>query len=466
MTLNSILFIFTCLPILLIVYHYIPSKYRNRTLIIASLVFYAWGEPLYVFLLLLSMWYSYRICIKIDEVKDKKQRKGLFIQAIVIHVFFLIYLKYYGFILESVKLLFHLSFTYQVLPQPLGVSFYTFMMVSYIIDVYTHKTKAEKDLEKFAVYVTFFPKLIMGPIERYSHMKKQIAKPSYDTAHFALGVERFIKGLAKKVILADTLGMIWNEVSVITIPELSIMTAWIGAFAYTLQIYFDFSGYSDMAIGIGHMFGFTFMENFNYPYIATSIQDFWRRWHISLSTWFRDYIYIPLGGNRVDRNRHIINIMIVWTLTGFWHGASWNFIIWGMYYGLLLLLEKYVFKKYLIKLQKPWQWLITFILIMAGWVLFAITDITKAIEYLAVMFGVHGNPFIDMQAEWFIMSNGILFIIALVNITPWTKHMLEICKQRKPEGEYFVLGLYFLLLLVAMAYLVSQSYQSFLYTQF
>lgn len=467
MTLNSIFFIFTCLPILLLAYKIGKAKYRNYVLFGFSIFFYAWGEPLYIFLLIASTIYTFMISKwLVDKNLTPKQRKHFFLQAIIVHVGILVYLKYYGFVLDTINTIFQLNMSYRTLSQPLGISFYTFMVLSYIIDVYTKKIKPEKDFLVFGVYIMFFPKLIMGPIDRYKTLRKQIVHPDLSISLFSTGVERFICGLAKKVILADTIGLLWTEISALPIHELSVLSAWIGAFAYTLQIYFDFSGYSDMAIGLGNMFGFTLMENFNYPYIAKSITDFWRRWHISLSSWFRDYIYIPLGGNRVDKQKHIRNIIIVWLLTGLWHGASWNFIIWGLYYGCLLLLEKYVWKNFKFKLKPVFQWGITFILIMVGWIFFASNNLESALAYLKVMFCLSGNALSDVQSYWYLSTNFVLLLICILCMLPAIKNIMSILKEKVSYGKYGAIVIYFIVFILSIAYVLSQTYQSFLYIQF
>lgn len=467
MALNSITFIFTFLPVLLVVYKLGKPKYKNWIIFGFSIFFYAWGEPLYIFLLLASIIYTFQVSKWIsDKTLTKKQKKHFFVQAIIVHVGILAYVKYYGFILDTIKTIFSLDISYRTLPQPLGISFYTFMVLSYIIDVYTKKVKAEKDFEVFGVYVMFFPKLVMGPIERFKDMRKQILHPDQSISLFTTGVERFLCGLAKKVILADSIGILWSEISALPISELSVLSAWIGALAYTLQIYFDFSGYSDMAIGIGNMFGFKLMENFNYPYIATSITDFWRCWHISLSSWFRDYIYIPLGGNRVQKNTHIKNILIVWLLTGLWHGASWNFIVWGLYYGCLLLLEKYVLKEFLDKQKPIIRWLITFTLVIIGWVFFASPDLNSAFAYLKVMFCMSGNALTDLSSYWYLSSNLVLFVICIVCMLPVIRNLMATLKENVKYGEYATLAIYTTIFLLSIAYILSQTYHSFLYTQF
>lgn len=467
MALNSIVFIFTFLPILLLLHRLIPSHFRTSLLIGASLLFYAWGEPIYIFLILLSMAYTYLICTWLDDPDlTQRQRKNLCIQAIAVHVFLLVYLKYYGFILDSFKEIFQLHISYRVLPQPLGISFYCFMVISYIADVYTHKIEAEKDKKVFCLYVLFFPKMIMGPIERFADMKKQILHPDVSIASFSCGVERFISGLAKKVILADSFGLLWTEISAIEITELSVLTAWIGALAYTLQIYFDFSGYSDMAIGIGKMLGITLSENFHYPYIARSIRDFWRRWHISLSSWFRDYVYIPLGGSHTGIKKHIRNILIVWGLTGIWHGANWNFIAWGLYFGILLLAEKYIFYRYMKKCHPLWRQCLTFLAVMFGWVLFACDSLSQALSYIQIMLGFGSRAFSDVYSAWLIQTNILFFIIGLVCMTPIVKQVIEKFRDHIRYGEYAVGALYLLLFLVSIACIISSTYQSFLYTQF
>ncbi|MEG0275231.1 MAG: MBOAT family O-acyltransferase, partial [Longicatena sp.] len=424
MIFQSIPFLFGFLPLFLLGYFIAPKRYRNAVLVIGSLLFYAWGEPIYVALLIVSVIYCFNIAVRMEKATPTR-RKKLLVQAIAIHVFALLYMKYYGFFLDTLQSLFHTTWTYKTCSMPLGISFYTFMMLSYLIDVYQGKVKASKKLIDFAAYATFFPKLVMGPIERYANMEAGIQNNVTNLSLFGEGVERFLKGLTKKVLLADGLGIIWAQVSTMASGELTVLTAWIGAIAYTLQIYYDFSGYTDMAIGIGKMLGFQLQENFNFPYLSRSITMFWNRWHISLSTWFRDYIYIPLGGNRVSKGKHLRNIMIVWMLTGFWHGANWTFIVWGLYFGVLLILEKYVWKNILAKLPKVISWAITMILIIISWMIFAAPDIDAAGRYIMTMFFMGDHSFVNQQTLWILSNQGLLILLGVVFVLPLEEYFMN-----------------------------------------
>ncbi|NLK96213.1 MAG: MBOAT family protein, partial [Clostridiales bacterium] len=362
--------------------------------------------------------------------------------------------------------IFRLSIEFKALPLPIGISFYTFQTLSYVIDVYLKKVKVQENIITFGTYITMFPQLIAGPIVKYSDVEKQMDKRKINLDKFGIGTERFIIGLGKKVLLANNIGMLWTTIQGQDLGEISIVTAWIGIIAYTLQIYFDFSGYSDMAIGLGYMLGFKFMENFNYPYISTSITEFWRRWHISLSTWFKEYVYIPLGGNRHGLIKQCRNLIIVWGLTGLWHGASYNFIIWGLYYGLLLMIEKFILSKLFKKVPKIFKWLYTIILVMIGWVFFSAIDLNFAIEYIKVMFGVGSNVFIDNKAYYYLGSNLILFIILFMAASPFLNNIFKWIKKQKEGGMVLAITIQLAILIISTAYLVNASYNPFLYFRF
>lgn len=367
MLFSSNFFLFTFLPGVLILYFLSPVRFRNFILFIASLFFYSWGEPVYVFLMLFSAAFNYAMALDINkEQKKGGSGKSTLVFTIIINLFILCFFKYYGFLMDTVNSLFHIDIKYTALPLPIGISFYTFQALSYIFDVYWKNVKVQKSLLKFSLYLSLFPQLIAGPIVKYKDVALQLDNREHSGEKFGKGSKRFIMGLAKKVILANNFGLLYTTITSGN-DSLTVLTSWLGIIAYTLQIYFDFSGYSDMAIGLGHMFGFDFMENFNYPYISESVTEFWRRWHISLSTWFKEYVYIPLGGNRVKVSRHILNLLIVWSLTGLWHGASWNFIVWGLYYGVLLIVEKYFIGKYIKKAPAFFRHIYALLIIMTGW---------------------------------------------------------------------------------------------------
>ena len=371
MVFSSILFLFTFLPVALGLYYIAPKQIKNTVLLLVSLLFYAWGEPVYVFLMIFTIVFDYSIGI-VMENKSAIIRKRLFILTVTANLGVLFFFKYWGFLIETINQLFNLGISYTALPLPIGISFYTFHILSYFIDVYLKKVPVQKNIISFGLYITMFPQLMAGPIIRYPNIYQQLSERTVTQDQFGLGVERFIQGLGKKVLIANNIGYVWTMVQAMEITQISVLTAWIGILAFSFQIYFDFSGYSDMAIGLAKMFGFEFPENFNYPYLSKNVSDFWRRWHISLGMWFREYLYIPLGGNRVALPRFFINLCIVWFLTGLWHGASWNFVVWGLYYGLLLFIEK-VFLKSLLEKTPPFlQHVYALIFIVIGWVLVTI----------------------------------------------------------------------------------------------
>ena len=462
MVFSSIFFIFCFLPPFLLLYYLVPEKFRNILLFIGSLIFYAWGDPIYVVLMLFSSFFNYYMALEIDHLdKDPKDRKKNLIFAVTINLLILGFFKYWGFLLDTFSTITGISIAHPQLALPIGISFYTFKNLSYILDVSKKKVSPQRKFLTYAVYSTMFPHMSAGPIVRYADIEGQLTRRSISLTRLGLGAEYFTKGLAKKVLLADNLSAIYT--SILSSGSNSVLTAWIGILAYTLQLYFDFSGYSDMAIGLGKMMGFDFLKNFDYPYISTSVSEFWRRWHISLGSWFRDYIYIPLGGNRVSVPKHIRNIFVVWALTGLWHGASWNFIFWGLYYGLLLLLEKFVLKDFLPKLPKWVANLYTMIAVMIGWVFFSQTDFSSMGHYLSVMFGFGASAFLDRTAVYYLKTGLILFVISILACRPGLYQSFKKLIQRNEKAAAAVNLLLFLL---CIAYMVYNSYTPFLYQKF
>ena len=461
MLFSSIFFLFTFLPILLIVYFAVPFKYKNYVLLAASLFFYAWGEPIYVFLMIFSIAFNWAMALDIEKER-KLGKKTTLIFTVVINLLILSFFKYYGFALDSVNALFGMNISYTALPLPIGISFYTFQAMSYIIDVYRGDTDAQRSPLKFGLYLSLFPQLIAGPIVKYKDIATELDKREISPELIGKGSARFIIGLAKKVIIANNMGALHTEI-LSQSSNSSVLASWLGVAAYTLQIYFDFSGYSDMAIGLGKVFGFNFMENFNYPYISKSVTEFWRRWHISLSTWFRDYLYFPLGGNRVAPRRHIINLLIVWMLTGLWHGASWNFVVWGLYYGIFLILEKYFFAERIEKLPSILQHLITIFIVSIAWVFFFSDNLTEAIHYLGDMFMLSKLPFANMHFLYLLKSNLVLMIIAIVLSHPKPYKMYTLISK---SSTAFSIASLLIIFIISVSYLVFSTYNPFLYFRF
>ena len=407
MLFSSLTFLFLFLPITLLLYFIVKDRYKNYLLLIASLIFYAWGEPKYIVLMLLSIVFNYVMARLIDKNKKYKSRKKFdLIITIVVNIGTLFVFKYLDFAIENANLMFGFNLNSPDLVLPIGISFYTFQILSYVIDVYRGKVKVQKNIFTLGTYIALFPQLIAGPIVRYSSIEKQLQTREHSLEKFCIGLRRFIVGFCKKILIANNVAVIADRV--FTDPMAIELNGWIvviALLAYTLQIYYDFSGYSDMAIGLGKMFGFDFDENFNYPYSATSVTDFWKRWHISLTTWFRDYVYIPLGGNRCSRIKWIRNFLIVWFLTGLWHGASWNFVVWGLYYGFILLMEKMVLNRVLDKVPNFIKHIYTMVLVIIGWVFFGSTSLTVAIDYIKIMFGMAGHQLIDSTSLYYLYTN-------------------------------------------------------------
>ena len=468
MLFSSIVFLFTFLPAVMILYYLLPVRFRNVILLLASLVFYAWGEPVYLFLMLLSILFNYFSGLDIARnLQDKRAAKRSLVFNLIINLAVLGFFKYEGFVLDTLNGIFPVHISYHALPLPIGISFYAFQILSYIIDVYRGNVKVQTNLPNFALYVTMFPQLIAGPIVQYADVDEQLASREVSRTKFGEGSMYFIRGLAKKVLLANTSGMIFTEVSGLAKGNIAVMTAWLGAFAYMFQIYFDFSGYSDMAIGLGKMFGFEFNMNFNYPYVAKSITEFWRRWHISLSSWFRDYVYIPLGGNRVSKIKHIRNLLIVWFLTGLWHGAAWNFVAWGLYYGVILIIEKYLLSPVLDRLPDIVRHIYSIVLVVIGWVLFFSSSFGQAADYIRVMFGAGAHGFADRESMYLLTSNLILWLILIFGSTPLVHFRYEHMLRTKKWNTTIINSVvYAALFIVCIAYLVTETYNPFLYFRF
>lgn len=468
MLFSSIVFLFTFLPAVMILYYLLPVRFRNVILLLASLVFYAWGEPVYLFLMLLSILFNYFSGLDIARnLQDKRAAKRSLVFNLIINLAVLGFFKYEGFVLDTLNGILPVHISYHALPLPIGISFYTFQILSYIIDIYRGNVKVQTNLPNFALYVTMFPQLIAGPIVQYADVDEQLASREVSRTKFGEGSMYFIRGLAKKVLLANTSGMIFTEVSGLAKGNIAVVTAWLGAFAYMFQIYFDFSGYSDMAIGLGKMFGFEFNMNFNYPYVSKSITEFWRRWHISLSSWFRDYVYIPLGGSRVSKIKHIRNLLIVWFLTGLWHGAAWNFVAWGLYYGVILIIEKYLLSPVLDRLPDVVRHIYSIVLVVIGWVLFFSSSFGQAADYIRVMFGAGAHGFADRESMYLLTSNLILWLILIFGSTPLVhfryEHML---RSKKWNTTIINSVVYAALFIVCIAYLVTETYNPFLYFRF
>lgn len=466
MVFSSTIFLCVYLPLVLLGYYICPKKGRNLFLLIASLVFYAWGEPKYVFLMIFSILVNYIFGRLMDKHRENKKRlKLMLVLSVVIDLGLLSVFKYTDFIITNVNAIFGANFDLLNIALPIGISFYTFQAMSYTIDVYRDDVRVQKNLIDFGMYITMFPQLIAGPIVRYADVQDQLAERSVTTADFSEGVMRFVVGLGKKVLLANQMGAVWSEIYALG-GDVSALMAWTGAIAYTFQIYFDFSGYSDMAIGLGRMFGFKFPENFRYPYQSVSITDFWRRWHITLSTWFKEYLYIPLGGNRRGLTRQALNLLIVWSLTGFWHGAGWNFVLWGLYYFVILFIEKLFLLKALDKLPKFFRHVYALLLIVIGWVIFASDDVSVLLPYLGSMFGANGA--VGGMDVYTLFTKAVLIVICCVASTELPKRLFLSATGAMNEKAAFTIKsvLTIALLALSMILLIGDSYNPFLYFRF
>lgn len=466
MVFSSTIFLCVYLPLVLLGYYICPKKGRNLFLLIASLVFYAWGEPKYVLLMIFSILVNYIFGRLMDKHRENKKRlKLMLVLSVVIDIGLLSVFKYTDFIITNVNAIFGANFDLLNIALPIGISFYTFQAMSYTIDVYRNDVRVQKNLIDFGMYITMFPQLIAGPIVRYADVQDQLADRSVTTADFSEGIMRFVVGLGKKVLLANQMGAVWSEIYALG-GDVSALMAWTGAIAYTFQIYFDFSGYSDMAIGLGRMFGFKFPENFRYPYQSVSITDFWRRWHITLSTWFKEYLYIPLGGNRRGLARQALNLLIVWSLTGFWHGAGWNFVLWGLYYFVILFIEKLFLLKALDKLPKFFRHVYALLLIIIGWVIFASDDVSVLLPFLGSMFGANGA--VGGMDVYTLLTKAALLVICCIASTELPKKLFLSAAGAMNEKAAFTLKsvLTIALLALSMILLIGDSYNPFLYFRF
>lgn len=468
MVFSSLLFIFLFMPLTILLYYISPKPWRNLILLIASLIFYAWGEPVYIGIMIFSTVFDYANGILIDKYRERKgAARAIIIGSIIVNLGILCFFKYYGFFVDNINGLFNLNIQRMNLPLPVGISFYTFQTMSYTIDVYLGNVPVQKNIINFGTFVTMFPQLVAGPIVKYGDIQKQLDNRRESLGMFGEGVEVFISGLAKKVLLANNIGILWSQIKAMPVQELSVVSAWIGIIAFTFQIYFDFSGYSDMAIGLGKMFGFDLMKNFDYPYTSKSVTEFWRRWHISLGSWFREYVYIPLGGNRCKISKQLRNLFVVWFLTGFWHGANWNFILWGLYYGTILTIEKFLLKDWLKKIPGFFTHLYTMVIVIIGWVFFECESITQGMKFIKVMFGLGGNAFVDRASVYYIYTNILLFVVLIICSTPILKRAVSRIRERmKMAGSMIVPVMYFILIFLSTAYLVNESYNPFLYFRF
>lgn len=445
-----------------------PRKFRNLVFFIASLIFYAWGEPIYIIIMLFSTFFDYFNGLAIEKHRDnKKVSKMILINSLIINLGILVFFKYADFFISNINNLLNLNIPLKNLPLPLGISFYTFQTLSYTIDVYLDKVPVQKNIISFGTYVAMFPQLVAGPIVRYSEIQKELDNREESLYLFGEGAELFIIGLSKKVLLANNIGLLWDTVKSTPLGELSILSAWLGILAFTFQIYFDFSGYSDMALGLGKMFGFNFMKNFDYPYTSKSVTEFWRRWHISLGAWFREYVYIPLGGNREGQSKQFRNLIIVWFLTGLWHGANWNFIIWGLYYGLIIILEKLFLLDWFEDKPRFIKHIYTMLIVIVGWVFFEFEDISLGLSFIKTMFGFGNNPLTDGNAIYYLYTNALLIAILIISSTQIPKKIFNRIKLKLNNGKAVIIPVaYMILIFLCTAYLVNETYNPFLYFRF
>ena len=460
MLFSSLTFLYYFLPILLIIYLITPNKYKNKILLIFSLIFYFYGEPRYIIILLLTSLINYIGANLIEKYESKS--KLILILVLSYNILQLLYFKYTNFFISNINTIFKTNINFIQLIMPIGISFFTFQAISYVVDVFKKEITSSKSILDFTTYLSLFPQLVAGPIVRYKTIEKKLKERKLNYNDFANGSKRFIIGLSKKVLIANVLGELCSSLSTMTSP--TIVGSWMNSISFTLQIYFDFSGYSDMAIGLGLIFGFKFLENFNYPFIAKSITDFWRRWHISLSSFFKDYIYIPLGGNRVSKLKWFRNIFIVWFLTGFWHGARWNFIIWGLYFAVLLILERTLYGKYIEK-TKILKYVYTMLLVIISFTIFNANSLTEVITSLKNMFALNNIEFINFETLYHLRNYIVVIIIAIITSTPLIKNLLSKLTKIKVFSIIETLC-YFVLLIIVTSFLVDSSFNPFLYFRF
>ena len=467
MLFSSISFLYYFLPLVLLVYFLVPRGVKNFVLLLASLVFYFYGEPVYTLLLLASTLSAYLHGLLIDRTRKTRACRAFLWSSVMTSVALLGFFKYSDFFIHNVNALLSTRIPLLHLALPIGISFYTFQTLSYTIDVYRGDAKVQKSFLRLATYVALFPQLIAGPIVRYTTVEEELSERTHTTENFALGARRFVFGLAKKVLIADTLGLLVGDF--LASDDRSVVFYWVYALAVSLQLYFDFSGYSDMAIGLGRLFGFHFLENFNYPFISKSISEFWRRWHMSLGHWFRDYVYIPLGGNRVSRGRWIFNVLTVWMLTGFWHGADWTFVLWGLYFALFLVLERLFLQRWLDRCPRLVSHLYVSLVILVSFVLFHANGLAGAASDIGCMFGGGGLPVWSRDTAHYLAGYAPVLLLALIGSTPWVKHTVTRLISTRAGGRAQVLLeplCTVLLLLLVTAYFVDGSFSAFLYFRF
>lgn len=467
MVFSSLTFLYFFLPITLAIYFLSPKNVKNFILLITGLFFYAWGEPIYVVIMIISAAIDYTAGRLMTWKDDNKTfRTVCLIVSVIMNVGLLGIFKYSSFFITNINAIFKTSITDPQLPLPIGISFYTFQSMSYTIDLYRRNIKVQKNVINFMAFVTMFPQIVAGPIVTYDEVAERLDDRKTTVDDISDGIAIFVKGLGKKVLLANNIGLLWSQVKAMDYSEISVFTAWLGIIAFAFQIYFDFSGYSDMAVGLGKMLGFEFPQNFDYPYTSTSISEFWRRWHITLGSWFRDYVYIPLGGNRKGTSRTIINLAITWALTGFWHGSSWNFMLWGIYFGVIIILERFVYGKFLAKIPKIFSVAYTFVLVLFGWVLFETATLKDAFNYFKAMFGATGD-FYDVKSTYFLVTYGVVLVLCIIGSTQIVKKSVSfmdknIAKLTVVARPFVQLGI----MLLATAYLVNETYNPFLYFRF
>ena len=471
MAFNELRFVFIFFPLALLLHKLIPGMVgKNLVLLALSLLFFAWGSPEYVVLMILVILFNYFTGLQMAAQKENEKEaaaKATLVSGVVVNLLLLGFFKYWGFVIENINGLLGTSLPVRQLSMPMGVSFFTFSILSYLFDVYRDKAPAAKNILDFSLFVTFFPKLVSGPIVQYKDMEVQIRERRLSSVKFGRGVRMFLVGLAKKVLLSNTIGTTFYAVTALAPEEISVATAWLGAISYALMLYFDFSGYSDMAIGLATMFGFDFNANFDYPYMSSSVSEFWRRWHISLGAWFRDYIYIPLGGSRVSTGKHIRNLLIVWCLTGVWHGASWNFIFWGAYYGGILLLEKFVLDPLLEYVPKIIKQFFTLLCVLIGWVFFFSPTLGSAFMWLGRMFGIGAAGLVDATARYYWSSSLVILVIGIFASFPLGAKLANNLLRKDNKLPVYLSVVWFAVLLVlCIAGMMSSTYSSFLYFQF
>lgn len=477
MVFSSLLFLFRFLPIILILYFLAPKKARNAILFLASLVFYAWGEPVYVVLMIFSTVVDYTHGRLVDtclKQGNRKKARYFVVESMIINLALLGFFKYADFFLTNINAVFGSDLPLLNLALPIGISFYTFQTMSYTVDIYRGQAKVQKNIISFGAYVALFPQLIAGPIVQYKAIAEELNVRRENTDTFASGIMKFMCGLGKKVLLANNIGILWDTISAMAPAETSVVAAWLGITAYCFQVYFDFSGYSDMAIGLGRMFGFHFLENFDHPFTSKSITEFWRRWHISLGSWFREYVYIPLGGNRGSKIMQVRNIAIVWLLTGFWHGANWNFVLWGVYFGVFLVIEKFFLAKYLKKLPAAISHIYTIFLVWISFVFFGFEDLSRAMSYLQSMFHTSSAGVIDTQTLYLLKNYAVMLVILVLASTSIPKRLAEAAFTKLQSVKRAAVAVPLtgkviftvVIFLLSVAYLVDATYNPFLYFRF